>query len=139
MAGYTTIVIGGQQVGLRFGIAALSIAVKKDAIKIVDGVLETPNTISTARYMQAAYIDNCYVKEIPADIPFEAFVEWAEEQVMVGGEELLRVTQVITDSNFVKPKEKTKEELEKEKKDLESGKKKQSQKKLIGTKLKRSA
>lgn len=139
MAGYTTIEIGGQQVGLRFGVAALRIAAQKNAIKIIDGVLETPDTISTARYMWAAYIDNCYVKEINAEIPFESFVEWAEEQAVGGAAELLRVTKVITDSNFVKPKEKTKEELEKEKRDEESGKKKENQRKSIGTTLKRSA
>jgi hypothetical protein len=134
MAGYTTIVIGGQQVGLRFSIDAIKIAMLKNAVKIVDGVLETPDTVSTARYLHSAYIVNCYVKEIHADLTFEQFYDWADEQSVNGGEELLRLTQVITEANYVKPKEKTKEEQEKE-----AGKKKENPKKLIGTKLKRSA
>ena len=105
MAGYTTITIGGQQVGLRFGIAAIKIAREKKAIKIVGEVIETQTTVNTAHYLRAAYIDNCYVKEMDAVIPFEKFVEWAEEQEVNGGGEVQRISKVITESNYVKPKE----------------------------------
>jgi len=115
MAGYTEIIIGGQQVGLRFGIAAIKIAREKKAIKIVGEVIETQTTVNTAHYLRAAYIDNCYVKEMDAVIPFEKFVEWAEEQEINGGAELQRITKVISESNYVKPKEEAEDKKDKKK------------------------
>src|SRR6185312_3098219 len=115
MAGYTEITIGGQQVGLRFGIAAIKSAREKKAIKIVGEVIETQTTVDTAHYLRAAYIDNCYVKEVDAVIPFEKFVEWAEEQEINGGAELQRVTKVISESNYVKPKEEAEDKKDKKK------------------------
>ena len=106
MVGYTEITIEGQSVGLRFSIDALRIAEKKKAVTIKNGILEAAGTLSTANYLQAAYQVNCLVKEIPEVVTFEQFYNWADAEQWKGDQsELIRVGKVISDSNYVTPKE----------------------------------
>lgn len=100
--GYTTIVIGGETVGLKYGLPA----VRQITEKLSGGNLITGNTyneVGIAHILYAGYINNCIVKEVEAKHKFEFFYDFIEEIAISG--EVEGVTEAIKcfeESRFVK-------------------------------------
>src|SRR5690242_17432294 len=100
----TTIKIDGQEVGLRFGHTShrwfvLEAINDKDFFTGASDLTE----IGVAKLLQFAYMNQCKVKEIKPDIPFEKFFDWVEDRL--DGElskELNDVLKVWADSQPVK-------------------------------------
>jgi hypothetical protein len=126
MAGYTTIEIVGQQVGLRFGLPAIKRI--SDKINLLSGTEEiTLNLMSMVHILYAGYVNDCLANDKDPNIEFKVFYDFVEESAMndkLG--EIKRVIEVFANSKEVKDREDTKEE-------------KKSKSLSTGTKLKRSA
>lgn len=114
--GYTTIVIGGETVGLKYGLPA----VRQITEKLSGGNLITGNTyneVGIAHILYAGYINNCIVKEVEAKHKFEFFYDFIEEIAISG--EVEGVTEAIKcfeESRFVKALAKQIEDISTKKK-----------------------
>jgi len=126
MAGYTTITIGGQQVGLRFGLPAIKRI--SDKINLLSGTEEiTLNLMSIVHILYAGYVNDCLANDKDPNIEFKVFYDLVEEAAMNDNlGEIKRIIEVFANSKEVKDKEEPKEE-------------KKSKSLSTGTKLKRSA
>jgi hypothetical protein len=74
---YTTITIGTQTIGLKFGMASFRYLQGK----LVNGKTYEDNElneIGIAHILYSGYYNNCLVKEIDTDLKFEDFVDWIE-------------------------------------------------------------
>ena len=126
MAGYTTITIGGQQVGLRFGLPAIKRI--SDKINLLSGTEEiTLNLMSMVHILYAGYVNDCLANDKDPNIEFKVFYDFVEEAAMNDNlGEIKRIIEVFANSKEVKDKNDPKEE-------------KKSKSLSTGTKLKRSA
>jgi len=101
-SGYTSIVVDGETIGIRFGISAVRMFLERVSsdLSLVSG--ETMNEIGIATLLHCGYINNCLVQDIVPDRKFGffmSFVEsaWIDKTVQKQCED---VTQVYADSKY---------------------------------------
>ena len=126
MAGYTTITVKGQEIGLRFGLPAIKRI--SDKINLLAGTEEiTLNLMSMVHIIYAGYLNDCLASDKKETIPFEDFYALVEDAAIANDlTEVKRVIEVFAGSKEVK--EVTIE-----------GKEEKKNQKLTGKKLKASA
>jgi hypothetical protein len=88
MNGYTTILINGETVGIKFGylaIKAFSLAAEKkravyyDKVKDGDGKdVDQLSFLGIAKLIQCGYNNNCELKEVEPTLTLEDFNDWVE-------------------------------------------------------------
>ncbi len=131
MAGYTTITVKGQEIGLRFGLRAIKrISLKLKEI-IADKTLdEGDQAILILRdRVYSGYLCDCMYRDVQPTIPVEDFTEYVENAALAKNtEELITVYKVYEESVAALPKV---EGADEEKKNPIP-----KMKKLIGTKQK---
>jgi hypothetical protein len=77
-SGYTTILLEGQQVGLKFGLRALQQLAEKEK-KVPFYQDNTYSDLGIAHIMYAGYCNNQYIKDADITIPFESFYNIVED------------------------------------------------------------
>lgn len=107
---FTTIKIGDQDIGLRFGYPCIRWFTEAsfDNPDYFDKA-ESLTDIGVAKLLQFAYKNECVVKEVKADIPFIKFYEWVEQRISLSGEtntELAEVVKVFLESQPVQDQKK---------------------------------
>ena len=129
MAGYTTITVKGQEIGLRFGLRAIKrISLKLKEIIADKSLDEGDQAILILRdRVYSGYLCDCMYRDVQPTIPVEDFTEYVENAALAKNtEELITVYKVYEESVAALPKVEVPEEE----------KKNQKTKKLTGTKQK---
>lgn len=119
---YTSIIINGQKVGIKFGMASFRYL----SDKFSDGKAYHNNElteIGIAYIVYSGYYNNCIVREEEPTLSFSDVVDWVEQSLM-NGEKSSAIVEVINlwaSNDFVKKK--TEEPTEEPKKKTSRGKK----------------
>jgi hypothetical protein len=123
---YTSIIINGQKVGIKFGMASFRYLSEK----FVDGKAYHNNElteIGISYIVYSGYYNNCIVKEEEPNLSFSDFVDWVETSLTDSekSKEVMDVISLWASNDFVKKKEVEKEEenTEEPKKKISRGKK----------------
>lgn len=119
---YTSIIINGQKVGIKFGMASFRYLSDKFAIGNAYHNNELTE-IGIAYIVYSGYYNNCIVKEEEPILSFSDIVDWVE-QSLVNGEQSKDIVEVINlwaSNDFIRKK--TEETAEEPKKKTSRGKK----------------
>lgn len=120
---YTSIVINGQKVGIKFGMASFRYLSEK----FVDGKAYHNNElteIGISYIVYSGYYNNCIVKEEEPTLSFSDFVDWVEVSLTNSekSQEVMAVISLWASNDFIRKKEE-KENTEEPKKKISRGKK----------------
>jgi hypothetical protein len=120
---YTSIVINGEKVGIKFGMASFRYL----SDKFVDGKAYHNNElteIGISYIVYSGYYNNCIVKEEEATLSFSDFVDYVELSLVDSekSKEVMDVVSLWASNDFIKKKEE-KEISEEPKKKISRGKK----------------
>lgn len=120
---YTSIVINGQKVGIKFGMASFRYLSEK----FVDGKAYHNNElteIGISYIVYSGYYNNCIVKEEEPTLSFSDFVDWVEVSLLDSekSKEVMEVISLWGSNDFIRKKEE-KENTEEPKKKISRGKK----------------
>lgn len=120
---YTSIIINGQKVGIKFGMASFRYLSEK----FVDGKAYHNNElteIGISYIVYSGYYNNCIVKEEEPGLSFSDIVDWVESSLLDSSKskEIMDVINLWAANDFVRKKE-DKEENEEPKKKISRGKK----------------
>ncbi len=133
MAGYTTITVKGQEIGLRFGLRAIKRITLRLQEVINDKLLDEDDkaVLILRDRIYSGYLCDCMYRDVQPLIPVEDFTEYVENAAIEKNtQELITVYKVWQESMDALPKV----EPEDEKKNLKMKTRNQT-----GTKLKSSA
>lgn len=116
---FTTIKIEDHDVGLRFDYPCIRWFTEAtyDNPKYFDKA-ESLTDIGVAKLLQFAYENDCEVKEVKPNIPYEKFYEWVQERITLSGETNPELTEVVKIFLKSKPVQEQKKKQEAEKKNL---------------------
>lgn len=103
---YTTILVNGQKVGIKFGMASFRYLSDKfkEGKAYHNGEL---TEIGIAYIVHSGYYNNCIVKEEEPTLSFSDIVDWVEK-AFVGTEDAAEITKVINlwaENDFLKKKD----------------------------------
>ena len=103
MNGYTTIVIGGKTIGLKFGMYSI----RKFSEKSEKGILydgENLNELGISTLLHSGYLNNCIVKEVEPELSYENFVDFVEGALMDEKDkaQIQQAVECWADSRFIK-------------------------------------
>lgn len=117
MAGYTTITVKGQEIGLRFGLPAIKRI--SDKINLLAGMEEiTLNLMSMVHILYAGYLNDCLAKDQTPELAHEDFYTLVEDAALANDlGQVKKAIEVFAGSKEVKEVE-AKEGDEKKKKPL---------------------
>lgn len=120
---YTSIVINGQKVGIKFGMASFRYL----SDKFIDGKAYHNNElteIGISYIVYSGYYNNCIVKEEEPNLSFSDFVDWVEVSLTNSekSQEVMAVISLWASNDFIRKKEE-KENTEEPKKKISRGKK----------------
>ena len=103
---YTDIQIDGKKVGLKFGMPSYQMFVEKIKMfpQLINTDGETMNEAGYAYIIYFGYINNCMIKDVAPNIPFEKFIDYVESiyDSEETANEVAKVFQVWADSRDVK-------------------------------------
>lgn len=121
MNGVAKLTVGGQDVVLKFGLPAIRRIMEKmlqyqltDIDEETKG--ETYNDLGLSHVLYAGYLNGCMMRDVPTDIPFEAFYTLLEDCAEDKGKaaEVTAAIACFEESKIVKQSlEKLKDEVEK--------------------------
>lgn len=103
-SGYTSIIVDGEKIDLRFGIPAVRMYLEKIATDEVSISNESINEIGVATLIHCGYVNNCMVKDIVPEKTFGFFLEFVE-QAWIDDEvkkQLEHVSKVYAESKYTK-------------------------------------
>lgn len=106
MDGYIKILVGGKEVGLKFGYPAIR-WFSEESLKNKDAFFMPGDTFDFsvegfAKLMQCAYKNNCLIKEVEPELKYQDFIEWVEEENAGQGEIMKTVLIAYTESSVMK-------------------------------------
>jgi len=123
---YTSIIINGQKVGIKFGMASFRYL----SDKFSEGKAYHNNElteIGIAYIVYSGYYNNCIVKEEEAVMSFSDIVDWVEESLVNGSKstDIVEIINLWASNDFVKKKldDPNEEKTEEPKKKISRGKK----------------
>jgi hypothetical protein len=121
---YTSIIINGQKVGIKFGMASFRYL----SDKFVDGKAYHNNElteIGISYIVYSGYYNNCIVKEEEPTLSFSDFVDWVEVALTDSkkSKDVMDVITLWSSNDFIRRKDEKEENTEEPKKKISRGKK----------------